>query len=101
MAKRNPKSQSRDRVKPIAEGYVEVKMTMTVEAFEKLKRAQSLEAQKNKSMKWGDVLHASLETYLDKNDPVRKADRAEKRKPTLDARVAKHKNFSGIYKRVP
>jgi len=54
-------------------------MSMSRKTFEKLKRAESLQAQKNKDETWGEVVDACLEVYLDKNDPVRKAERAEKR----------------------
>jgi hypothetical protein len=88
LAKRNPKSAVRDRMKPVAEELVEVKMTMTRRAFEKMKRVESLEAQKQKSTKWGDISEASYDAYLEKNDPVLKAERSTKRKlKLLPARV--------------
>jgi 5-methylcytosine-specific restriction endonuclease McrA len=92
MARRNPRAKCRDRSKIIAEDVVEVKFTMSRATFEKLKRAESLQAQKNQSLQWGEIVDATLESYLDKNDPVRKAERADKRilkkeAVTLEARV--------------
>jgi 5-methylcytosine-specific restriction endonuclease McrA len=94
MAKRNPRAKCRDRSKVIAEDVIEVKFTMSRATFEKFKRAESLQAQKNQSTQWGEVVDVALERYLDKNDPVRKAERADKRvskkePATLDARVKK------------
>jgi 5-methylcytosine-specific restriction endonuclease McrA len=100
MACRNPRAKCRDRSKMIAEDVIEVKFTMSRATFEKLKRAESLQAQKNQSAQWGELIDATLESYLDKHDPVRKAERAEERilkkeavcsteAATLDARSEK------------
>ena len=88
IAKRNPRKRCQDKMKPLSEDWVEVRMSMSHATFEKLKRAESVQAQKNKDATWGGVVDASLEAYLDKNDPVRKAQRAsEKPKKLLPARV--------------
>ena len=89
LAKKNPKAAARDKMKLLSEELVEVKITISRKTFEKLKRAESLQAQKGQSIKWGEVLEACLEVYLDKNDPVRKAKR--QKTELLRARVEKAK----------
>jgi hypothetical protein len=71
MARLSPKCAARDAMRPLSEEFVEVKITMRKATFEKLKRAESLQAQKNLSTKWGDVIESTLESHLDKYDPVR------------------------------
>jgi hypothetical protein len=44
VARRNPERERRDRVKWISEDLVEITITMTRKDYEKLKRAESLEA---------------------------------------------------------
>lgn len=76
VARRNPKAASRDRLKPISEDLVEMTNTVSKDFLTKLKRAQSLEAQKGHSARIADVLEAVVDKYLFHEDPVAKAARA-------------------------
>lgn len=89
LTRRNPKKSVRDKVKNLSEDLVEIRVTMSRSTFDKMKRVESLQAQKGKGIKWGQVLDSSIEAYLDKHDPVRKAERAHKksRPQLLPARV--------------
>ena len=60
VARRNPRSQMRQSVKALSEEYVEVKVVMKRSTLEKLKRAEALEAQRQQSIKWGDVMDVAL-----------------------------------------
>jgi hypothetical protein len=80
MAKRNPKAAAQDRAKPIAEDLVEIKVTISREAYEKLQRAQSLLAQKGKPASLSDAVEASVDQYVYRHDPVQKVKRARARK---------------------
>lgn len=79
VAKRNPRAAPRDKVKPLSEDLVQVTITVSKDTYEKLKRAESLEAQKGKSSTAGAAIGAALDVYLDRHDPVRKAERATKK----------------------
>lgn len=79
VAKRNPQSKTYDKVRPIDEGHVEIKITIQRSTLEKLKRVESLEARKQRNIKLADVLDSALEVYLEKKDPVRKAQRMSKK----------------------
>lgn len=96
IAKRNPKAGSYDKMKPLSEEFVEIKMCLPRETFEKLKRAESLEAQKQNAFQWADVLDAALEVYLDKSDPVRKAERASRK-----IKAANQISAAAQYRRIP
>jgi 5-methylcytosine-specific restriction endonuclease McrA len=93
MARRNPKSQVKSVVKPLSENLVEIKLTVSKATYEKWNRAQSLEAQKQKSSKMENVLEAVLDDYLRHHDPVKKAECAkQKAKPCL-SKVMEERNL--------
>lgn len=80
VARRNPKAKGRDRARVLSDEYIEVIVTMKKSDFENLKRVESLEARTNNKVSLGRAVAAGSEAYLEKNDPVRKAERAQKRK---------------------
>jgi 5-methylcytosine-specific restriction endonuclease McrA len=79
VARRNPKRERRDKVKWISRDLVEITTTMTRKDYEKLKRAESLEAPKKR----GEVIGLCVEEYLFKHDPVQKAERSKKRESAV------------------
>jgi len=83
MARRNPKAKPHDRIKPISEDMVQITVTISKKAFDDLTRAQSVIAQKGKPSTIGDAIETSLEHYLNTQDPVRKAKRANVKKVCL------------------
>jgi hypothetical protein len=87
VARRNPKAATRDRVKALSEDHVQLKLTVEPATVEKLRRAQSLEAQKGRNLSLGQTLDRILEVYLDLHDPVRKAERAAKREEEKQAKA--------------
>ncbi len=56
---------------------VEVKILCPQTVYEKLERAKDILAPEGQT--WADVLDHALEAFLDKHDPLRKAERAQKR----------------------
>jgi hypothetical protein len=83
VAKRNPKARTRDKIKPLSEDQVQVTVTVDKTTLDKLKRVQSLLAQRNQPATLSDAVSAMSEFYLEAKDPVRKAERAKSRpKPT-------------------
>ena len=81
MAKRNPKSRSLDRAKHISENQIEIKVVISLEAFECMKLAEDLAAQKaSKSPTRGEVLGAVYLEHVKRHDPVEKAKRWMARK---------------------
>jgi predicted restriction endonuclease len=91
IAKRSPKASTRDRVKPISEDLVEIKVTISRKGYENLQRAQSLMAQKGKPSTLGATIEAETEFYLNAQDPVRKAKRSQAKRVCLN-RVNKSKS---------
>jgi hypothetical protein len=84
MARRNPKKRKPDRVKPISAEDVQITATINMKGFDDLQRAQSVLAQKGKLASIGNAIEASLEDYLNRHDPVRKAKRANVKKVCLN-----------------
>ncbi len=80
VARRNPKARSQERAKPISENLVELKFCVLKETNQKLRRAQSILAQKQgKHLDMAQTLDTVLNDYLQKNDPVEKGNRAVKK----------------------
>jgi hypothetical protein len=66
-------------VRHIGNVRVEVRAQISTSIYEKYQRAQSLLASKGKPTTLEGVLQASLDLFLDRHDPVRKAERAQSR----------------------
>lgn len=80
IAKRNPKSAHPDQVKPIDSELFGVRVCVSKLTLEKLQRVQSLLAQKNQKTDWDSLLNSVADQFLERHDPVRKAERAQRRK---------------------
>lgn len=80
VARINPKAGIKDMAKPLSEAQMLIKFTASREVYQKLKRAQSLVAQKLGTVpNFEQTLEGILDFYLERNDPVQKAQRAAKR----------------------
>jgi hypothetical protein len=76
VVKANPKELVRERIKPLTEEHSELRLSLPKELEAMLKRIQDLESQRTKSAaSLVQALSAACETYLEKNDPVKKAER--------------------------
>ena len=76
VAKVMPQTLIIERAKYVAENRLELKLGVSEEIIQKLKRAQDLESQRtNKAANFEDTLRALLEFYLQRQDPVEKAKR--------------------------
>ena len=76
IVKVRPEQKVREGLKPVAESVTEFRAAISPELEAKLKRVLDLQCQRqNKSATWNDALEALAELYLEKNDPVRKAQR--------------------------
>jgi hypothetical protein len=78
VGRRNPKV-GRDRMRVLSEDTVEITVTISKEAYEKLKRAQDIMSY-GENVRLGKVIEAAADGLLDRRDPVRKAQRARSRK---------------------
>jgi 5-methylcytosine-specific restriction endonuclease McrA len=84
-----PETKALNGVKPIAENLSQLKVGISKELEEKLKRVQDLESQRTRrAVKLSETLEALVDLYLEKKDPVKKAERVLKR--DADACVARH-----------
>lgn len=80
VGRRNPKAAKPDKVKIISADQVQITTTISLKTLRNLERKQSLEAQKgNNQLTLGNAIDLCAETDLEKNDPVRKAERSIKR----------------------
>jgi 5-methylcytosine-specific restriction endonuclease McrA len=75
MARRNPQPGTRNRIRPLNAEHDELKVRLKKTVSKDLKRALAL----NPSCDLGQVVEKIIEFYLEHKDPVRKAERAEKR----------------------
>jgi hypothetical protein len=94
VARAAPGETVRDRIRPICEDRAELRLGISKTLEEKLKRVQDLESQRTSRAASFEVsLDAALEVYLERHDPVRRAERILK-KPVKEnaapARVTGH-----------
>jgi len=81
VAKINPKAKVREGTKPVGPKLIQLTVALTPEVEALLKRVKDLESQRTKTDAcWNEVLQHSCEAYLDKHDPVRRAERLTWRK---------------------
>jgi HNH endonuclease len=85
IANRNPRAAHPDKVKMLGNGFVQLTITISETDYADFQRSCSIEAQrKNKSPSRGEVIAATIQTHLEKYDPVRKAERVQKRSERTD-----------------
>src|SRR6185312_7408275 len=76
VARENPRAVVSERAKYVSEDRVELRLGISEELLKKLKRIQDLESQRSrKAASLEDALEKLAETYLEKNDPIKKAER--------------------------
>jgi hypothetical protein len=89
VAKGNPKVAHRDTVKHLSDGLVQIKVVVTVETLECMKRSEDLLARKTgQSPSRGDAVRAAFSCFLRHEDPVVKAEDAVRRKEKREAKRA-------------
>lgn len=80
IAKEFPERQVQERMKYVSEKCVELKLGLSEDVHELLKHAQDLvSSRKGGASSLGETLRSVLEFYIEKNDPQRKAERADAR----------------------
>lgn len=80
VARLNPKAATSERIKALSGEMVELKLSISKETFERLKRVENLASQKRKkSLGLAGTLEILLEEYLKRQDPVEKARRVHAR----------------------
>ena len=93
IAKRNPKAAAPDRIKILSEKIAQLLVTLPIEGVEEFERVMAVEAQRtSKAPSRGEALRACFKAYLDKHDPVRRAERAQERKEKAAFDAAANKN---------
>ena len=86
----NPRS-IRDKVKPLSQNRHEIRASLSDNVAKKLERARDLLSRKvGKVVALEEVFDAILNTYLEKNDPIQKAQRTFLRKETLRQKASIH-----------
>jgi 5-methylcytosine-specific restriction endonuclease McrA len=82
IAEVSPATKVTEKVKPVALDLFEFRCPISKALEEKLRRVKEVLAQKQqRSASMSETLEALADSFLEKHDPVRKAQRAEKRKP--------------------
>ena len=78
VASVNPNAKPIERMKPVSAEQVKVTVTVSPKVAEMLRRIQDLESQRTqKAVSLDEALEAMAENYLERKDPVRKAERAK------------------------
>lgn len=81
VAAANPSAQKPEKAKPTGPNRIRIEFDVTYEEAEILKRARELMSQKkNKHAQIGETFVGALKDWVDREDPVRKAERAQNRK---------------------
>jgi hypothetical protein len=81
LAKVFPREQVQERVVYTSESRADLRINISTELLELAKRAQDLLSQKTKrAVKLEEALETVLNEYVERHDPVKKAERAMKRK---------------------
>ena len=90
VAKENPKKEIRERIRPVAEERLEMRIGISPKLSGKLSRVKDLLSQKKKkACTLEEAVEAMTELFLDREDPVRKAERvlSSRRKETIRERA--------------
>jgi 5-methylcytosine-specific restriction endonuclease McrA len=92
VARVAPREAVQERVRPICEDRFELRLGISKALEEKLRRVQDLESQRTShAASFESALDAALEIYLERNDPIRRAERilkkSEKRSVRSDAQT--------------
>jgi hypothetical protein len=78
LVQKRPRTRVREGIKPIGEDLREMKVALNSEEEALIERVQNLLCQKLKrTASLHEVIHEMAQCYLDKHDPVRKAQRRE------------------------
>jgi hypothetical protein len=82
VVKVEPREATPERIRPVSENRLEVRLGISAELREKLERVQDLESQRRrKAASLEETLEALLEVYLEVKDPIRRAERILKKLP--------------------
>lgn len=76
VAKLNGRVDVHDKIKVLSENQVQITLTVDRETFEKFERAQALLAQRDLPSSLSDVASESVREFVERHDPVRKAERS-------------------------
>jgi hypothetical protein len=80
IAEEHPKSKIQEGTRPVAKDLFELRCALSPEAEALLKRALDLlSSQKKRDVKAGEAIETILEAFIEKNDPLKKAERAAKK----------------------
>jgi hypothetical protein len=83
IAKEKPETKVNEKVKPISKSLFELRCILSPKAVELLERTMDLLNTQNR----GEVLENVLEEFVQRHDPIKVAERAEKRKAHAPAPV--------------
>jgi hypothetical protein len=101
IAKIKPEAVVKERVKPIAENAFELRCLLSFKGQKLLVRALDiLSTKKKKALKPGEALESMLEEFIERHDPVKKAERAIARQ-TSQAPVTKPVREKGKRTAIP
>ncbi|MBI3558735.1 MAG: hypothetical protein HY074_20905 [Deltaproteobacteria bacterium] len=90
VARVNPKAAVSDRATYLSWDRLKVEMGISEECMQKLRRVQDLESQRlQKAAGFEDTLSSALDAYLEKFDPVKKAQRSLDRKVKTESNAVR------------
>lgn len=80
LARRNPMAKVPDKVKFLSEDQVQLTITISKSGLKNLERSVALEAQRGKMLTKSEAIETALAYYVDRKDPVKKAERVKYRR---------------------
>jgi hypothetical protein len=87
VAEESPRRKVHEGIVPLADNLSKLTVVITVEEEEKLERVRDLVSQGlQKPASYQDTVSSMVNLYLDKKDPVRKAERASSRTSTRESK---------------
>ncbi|MBI1860136.1 MAG: HNH endonuclease [Deltaproteobacteria bacterium] len=76
VAKANPRETVQEMIKPVSAERLEMKLGISRELDQKLNRVRVLLGKQKENVRWEDVVAAMADCYLEKHDPVKRAERS-------------------------
>lgn len=82
LAKQFPKEPKPTKIRYLSEDHARLEIDLSIRAIHQLKRAQEILCQRGQThVNLSQALEATLEDFIERHDPVKKAERAERRSP--------------------
>lgn len=101
LARRNPEVVRRDSIRAVDEDNMRLTITVSDDLWRKIERLRALRSHTKAHLKTEELLAWLVELGLDKADPVRKAERAQKRSKHRDSFASSERDDRADFDSLP